>query len=425
MSKTGIIWLMMYVGGLGASFVKGPIIALLAYCFTYYTQLSWGHGAGHHRWSLYAAAALFLTYLYNKKTNSNDNFLKNTQMKWLLFIVINMLIVSFFAVDPVENKAAIIDFIKVVILYYVIINVVQTRLHYKMFIWMQIFGNYLLGWQAFTHGKLTAGRLENINLPGVGDSNLLSLHLLLILPFLGLMILQGNKWEKAGAGVTAAFVINSIIMCNSRGAFLSMALMCIVAIVLAKQGMRLKIFIGLIIGGVLFVQIVDEKFWNRMQTVKTYEEDGSAMGRLESWARAIDMIGDYPFGKGGGGWEALSPIYIPEIVEGYGGQKRAVHNTYLMMATDWGVQGLLCLLFFLVGTLRTLLQIMKNSLSDEDDFFYIQGMATGIAIIGYLFGAIFLNRIYAEGLYWYCAIVQVLNNVRHYEMVQQKTGGKI
>ena len=32
----------------------------------------------------------------------------------------------------------------------------------------------------------------------------------------------------------------------------------------------------------------------------------------------------------------MSPIYIPDVVASHNGEHRATHNTYLVIATDWG-----------------------------------------------------------------------------------------
>ena len=345
-------------------------------------------------------------------------YMKMPQMKWLLLIVLNMLLVTPFAADPGANQAAITSFAKILGLYYLIICIVQNKMHYKLFIWVQVWGNFLLGWHAFTRGKFTGGRLENIGVPGARGSNLVASHLLLILPFVGTWVLFGSKWERLAAIVAAPFVINALILCRSRGAFLAIAVMGLVAGLLAKKGVRVKIVVGLLLGGILFVQLTDPGFWTRIRTIKTYQQEGSAMGRIASWKRAIDMIGDYPLGKGGGGWEAYSPIYIPEIVASHRGQRRTVHNTFLMMATDWGIQGLFCLVAFLIGTIRELHRIRKRRGTNDDQFYHLESMTIEIAIIGFLVGATFLNRIYAEGFYWYCALTTALSNIQQSELLE-------
>ncbi|WP_207690891.1 O-antigen ligase family protein [Desulfonema limicola] len=399
-----------------ASFVKGPIVALMTYIFAYYTQYSWGKGAGTGRWSMIAAVVVMLSYLFEKRNPSKLSHHKMPQLKWLLFILINMILVMPFAADTKTTHTEIIDFVKLIFLYYCIIGIIQTRMHYKLFIWLQLWGGYHFGWEAFTRGKTVGGRLENIGAPGIKESNFLAAHLLLLLPFINFLFLFGNKWEKLGSAVTAPFVLNCLVLCNSRGSFLSFGLMAVVMILLAKKWMLKKLIIGLIFAILAFSVIGYERVLSRLETVQTYEEDGSAMGRVDAWKGALVMLQDYPFGKGGDAFSYYSPIYIPEIVEAHGGQNRAVHNTYFLMATSWGIQGLFLLLGFYISTLMELHRIRKRTGTSDDKFYHTESLALEVGIIGFLIAIIFINRVYAEGLYWFCALSTVISNLQQSEL---------
>lgn len=421
--KTAILWLIIYVGGLFSGFIWGPIISLSTYMFTFYTQFSWTKFLPQERWSLYAGLALLGVYLVKKGKAVPLLVEEMPQLKWLLLIVVNMLILTPFAAWPEEHNEVVVQFIKLVILYYLIVKIVRTKLYYQIFIWVQIWGNWLFGWQAYSDGDISAGRLEGTGGPGVATSNELANHMLPIIPFLGNRFFYGDKWQKGIVLIAAPFILNAIILCNSRGAFLALLTMAVVIIVLAKRGMRLRLMIGLVLGSILFLQLTHEQFWNRMDTIDEYEEDGSATGRLDMWKAAIEMVGDFPLGKGGGGWEIHTPVYIPEIVEAHGGQRRSVHNTFLLMATDWGVQGLFLLLAFLGGTLRSLHKMRRRVGTGDDTFYHTESVALEVGIIGYLVAAIFGSQLYAESLYWYCALATALSNIQQSEIVETKLIG--
>jgi len=425
-SKTGILWLAIYLGGLGMSFIKGPIIGLMTYMFTYYTQFSWARGVkiGLHRWSLYAAIVLLGSYLLARGKYAREAFKTMPQLKWLILIIINMLFVSFFAADPAENQEAVTDFIKLVILYFLIGNIVKTRMHYRMFIWIQLWGNFLLGWLAFTKGDMVGGRLENIGAAGIKGSNHLANHLVMIIPFIGNLVLFGNKWEKLAAIGGAPFILNALVLCNSRGAFLGLGFMLLSILILSKSENRSRIIVGLVLAGVLFSFIGDERIWNRLQTIQTYEEDGSAMGRIDSWMGALEMIADYPLGQGGGGFQAHSHTYIPEIVARHDGQPRSVHNTFLLMATDWGIQGFTLFMIFYFSVFKELHKIRKRSGTDHDNFYHIESVAIEVALVGFLVSATFGSRIYGEGVYWYCALTAALSNIQQNAILKQSTKEK-
>lgn len=418
MSKTAIVWLILYLVGIVASFVKGPFIGLMTYMFTFYTQLSWSRSAPHLRWSLIVGVIVLLTYLIKKKNLQKLNYTRIPSLKWLILIIINMMLVTPFAFDPVENQQAIVDFLKIIILYFLITNIVRTKAHYKIFIWVQVFGNYLFGWQAWSSGRLVSGRLEHIGGPGVKGSNYLANHLVMIIPFLATFFLRGRWYEKLIIVIAGAFIMNAIILCSSRGSFLAIAVMAIVMILLSPSKIKINMIIGVVLCSVLFMYLTDDRFWERMVTIQTFEEDGSAMGRVDSWLAAIEMIKDYPFGGGGGGWEMKSPVYIPDIVYAHGGEHRSVHNTFIMMATDWGIQGLTLWLLFLGSTCQELHRIRKRRGAKDEEFYIQESIAIEASIIAFLVAALFGNRIYAESLYWFCALATALSNIQQSELIE-------
>jgi len=420
MSKTAIVWLLIYLAGIFASFIKAPIYGLLTYMYVFYTQLSWAKGAGTYSWSLYASLAMALSYFLKGRSTTEALYVKIPNLKWLLLFFFNMLMLTTLAVDPVTHEANITAFAKLIILYYLIVKIINTKKRYKLFIWLQLWGNYFLGWLAYSEGDIVAGRLEGIGGPGMNTSNTLSSHILLFFPILGNLLLLGNKWEKLAVIISTPFIGNALVQCNSRGAFLGVGAMIVLSIFMTHKLIKNKMLIGIMIGLILFACLGLEKVMTRMETIQSYEEEGSAMGRVESWMRAIEMVKTYPLGKGGGGWKYYSPIYIPEIVEAYDGEPRSVHNTFLEAATDWGVQGLFLYLLFLCFTLLQLHKIRKIKETNDDIFFYTESTAIEIGLIGFLISAIFGVRLYSESLYWYCALATALYNIQYTELTMKK-----
>lgn len=414
MTKTTLGWMFIYFTGIIATFVKGPIYGLLNYMFTFYTQFSWAKPYHRERWSLYASIALLISYFVRKDKIKKIRDFKISQLKWLVFFYLNMWLVTPFAVDPAANSKRLEEFLKITILYVLIVCIVRKKLHYKLFVWTQLWGNYLFGWQGY-HAKLTRGRLEGIGGPGTNTSNGLANHMVTILPFINNLVFYGNKWEKLVAIYAAPFILNAIILTGSRAAFLGIVGMAIISVVRAKKEIRKKMVVGLILGGILFLKLSNVTFWNRMETIDNPEDEGSASGRLATWSGALEMVKDYPFGKGGDSWLYFSPVYIPEIVAAHRGQPRSVHNSYLEVATNYGIQGFLIYTFFIGSTIIELRNIRKKTGSDDDTFYWAESVAIEIAIWGWLITATFGARPYAEALYWYAALGSALGNIQRSE----------
>ena len=415
MSKTFLVWLIVYFSGMFASFVKGPVFGLLTYMFTFYTQFSWIKGFWRgYSWSFYIGTALLISYFIKRNSRPKPLYQKMPQMKWLILMLINMLIVSPFALFPEENQKSVNQFINVIVIYFLIIKIIDCKLFYRAFIWLQIWGNWLFGFQAtFGENKMVEGRLERVGGPGVREANQLGAHTLFILPFLGNMFFVGNRLEKYLTFLVAPFILHTIILCKSRGAFLGMLVIAILYLLALKKKFLPKAIVLSVIGIIGFTFLTGPTYWARMITVSSYEEDRSAMGRIDAWKGAVKMIADYPFGGGGSAWKFESPEYLD-------GERKAVHNTFLQVTTNWGIQGLMLFLFFLFGNFMELHKIRRRKGSEDDEFYYFESYAIQISIIGFFVAAMFVNRFTAESLYWYAALSSALSNIQQSHLIKLK-----
>jgi O-antigen ligase len=208
--------------------------------------------------------------------------------------------------------------------------------------------------------------------------------------------------------VGGAFIVNVFILCNSRGATLGLLVMVCAAILLAGKGRRAKL-LGVGMAGIIAVLLLaDGRFIERQQTT-TNATDGASEGRLEAWRAGIEVMRDYPLGGGGRAFHILSPRYIPGIVEEHRGEERAVHNTYLQLGTEWGVQGLILWSGFIGSTFLLLRRCCRQS--RDNPWFFYRFFAIELALIGTLTAGIFTSRLYGESVYWMCALAVALHRI--------------
>jgi probable O-glycosylation ligase (exosortase A-associated) len=395
-------------------------MGLLAYMYTFYTQFSLAKGAGQRSWSLYSSVVMLITSFMKWKDSPPSSMVKMPQLKWVILFALNMLIISLFAADPQAHKQDSIQFFKIAILYFLIVKIVNTKKKYKYFMWLQLWGNLHWAYRAKTVGKTIQGRLEGIGGPRTNTSNTLSSHILLFFPVLGNLMLIGNIWEKIFGIISLPLVGNMYVQCNSRGAFLGGGAMAVLTLAFAHKKVRLKMLIGMLLCVLCVYIFAFEKVTARLETMENYEEDGSAMGRVDAWIGALKLIKRYPLGIGGGGFKYYSPEVIPEIVAAHGGQPRSVHSTYFEIATNFGIQGLSIFLMLILHTLYELYKIRKRSGTYDDIFYKTESTAIGIGLVGFLISAIFGVRIYAENMYWYLALSTALSNIQKVEILERQ-----
>ncbi|NOY84212.1 MAG: hypothetical protein GXO96_05220 [Nitrospirae bacterium] len=417
MSTTAIVWLIAYVTGALMAFVH-PIYGLLAYFLTYY-QLPklrwWGKKAlPNLRWSLIISLALMAGYFFRRRSLPPLRIKSHPQTKWLVLLVTNAFFVSATtAVWPEKSWENTIEILKYGILYFMIIGTVRTKEHFSYVISMHIFGIFSWGWAAFTNPKRKAGRLYGIGGPDSLHDNSTSSILVAILPFIAATFLTGSKWVKLASSGAAAFALNAFILCNSRGGILALGVESLMALKISKGPMRRNVLFMMVAGGLLFLFLVDPTFIERQTIGEDYGKDGSATSRLDSWMGAIDLVQDYPLGAGGGGFVYLSPIYIPHIVEAHGGSGRNVHSTYFLVLSDYGIQGFIFFIGFILSTFYQLHDIRKNAPETEEGRkIWAYSLAITLGYIGLLTAGAFTSRLMAEVTYWLPAFAAALKNLQ-------------
>jgi O-antigen ligase len=169
-----------------------------------------------------------------------------------------------------------------------------------------------------------------------------------------------------------------------------------------------KILAIAVIGALFIVPLLakDSKIYERFGSIFVEEDqrDYSAESRLIFWGAALDMLSDHPFGLGG---HAFKKVYGMIYLEKRGIDVfRAVHNSYLDIATQWGIQGLFLhlLLIYLIfkKTLKAAqYQLLKHNAYHES--FFIKACLSGM--VGFSASSIFSNTLDEEWLYWMLAMM--------------------
>ncbi len=413
MPNTTIVFLLCFFGALAASLVH-PIWALVAYIVDYYQHPPlrwWGrYLPSGIRWSLMASATLLVALFLRGKLPLGPHTLRHRQIQCLAaYCVIAILVTFTVAVSFDRSTHYLIQLLQLTLLVLVFVSVVERVEHWRLIIVLIAIGGLTWGLDAWIDPERVAGRLQAIGGPDSRNDNSAALHLLASLPFIAVMGFYGKRLERVVALFAFPFVVNTIILCNSRGATVAMAAMGLAGVVLARGKVRFRVAAIGLAGVIATLVLADPQFLERQLTIVSGERDGSTQGRLTSWAGALELMQDYPLGAGGGGFDILSPVYIPEIVAQYDGAERSVHNTYLWIGSDWGIAGLAAFLGYLWFTFRSVHRARKRC--EADQRLGMDGLAVQVSLVGVCVGAIFISRSYGEILYWIPALGTAYVNI--------------
>ncbi len=237
----------------------------------------------------------------------------------------------------------------------------------------------------------------------IAGNNEMGLALIMTIPLLRYLHLQAqNKLIRLGLATAMVLTGLAAIGTLSRGALLAAAAMG--SLLWLKSRSKVTTAIYIISAAGLIATIMPQAYWDRINTIKTYEHDASAMGRINAWYTAVNVAKD---NITGGGFEAFRvPTfrqYAPDP-----GNVHDVHSIYFEVLGEHGFIGLG--IFMLIGLLawRTGSKVIRECRKDPDRKWAADLAAmTQVSMIGYATGGAFLGLAYFD-YYYHLVIILVL-----------------
>ena len=291
------------------------------------------------------------------------------------------------------------------------LTLIKTPKRFNYFIWIVVLS---VGYFSFKGGIFTVLTGGNFMVWGpphsmIGDNTALALATLMLIPLM-MYLAQTvtNRWIRYGMYLCALFSLISVVGSYSRGAFVGMAAVGVVMWWQAKNKLAIGTVAMIVI--VIGLAVVPQKWLNRMDTIQNYEEDGSALGRLEVWGHAIRIANDKPVVGGGFGVFDHEPTYLrlsPEMTN-----RRNVHSIYFEMLGTQGYPGLIIFLLLGVAGLLMTGNIIRRTrgvpgLENEHKF----GQMIQLSLVGYAVAGAFLNLSTLDLYYALLAMIVMQRNL--------------
>ncbi|MHB2155310.1 O-antigen ligase family protein [Calditrichota bacterium GD2] len=416
MPVTAVIFMILYVTGLILTF-RHPYFGIATYIFEWHNHppyMWWGDHLPDLRWSFLVSVITLISLIINHRKLKPLHGASYKLIFWLVAFTLWMYFISaFYAVEPKESFRKAEIFYKLTIQIFLMMYIIREPRHFRFIIWVLLLGVANFGRIAFERGS---NRYLGVIAPNSTEENAISAHVAAMLPFFGLYFLIGKNWEKVITLLSVPFLINLIILANSRATFVAVLVIGLLAVIWIKGKLRWRVVLALIGGAILVFSLSNEQFWERQSTIDEYHESGS---RLHLWRGAIEMWKDHPMGLGGEGYQALVMDYVPElreIMEEKG--TKTVHNTFLLVLVEWGFVGIILFFGLLIHTFVILGKIRRDRLKAPGYRYYVDAMAIQMGLIGILVAGIFHNRLYSEVIYWFSAFAVALRNIQVNEIYE-------
>jgi probable O-glycosylation ligase (exosortase A-associated) len=337
------------------------------------------------------ALTLFVSIIFSKEKKRIP--VDGLILVWLLFVLF-MGITTIFAYFPeyaFEQYSRIFK-IQLIVFLTIILIAEMKKIEYLIWIIVLSIGYYSAKGGLFTIMTAGAYRVWGPESSFIEDNNSLAVATLMVIPLMAFLhritISQSIKFFLMLMMIFSAF---SVIGSNSRGAFLAIGALGFSYFI--KSNNKLFTSLILIIMAVLLLSFAPESWFKRMDTIKGYEEDSSALGRLNAWEYAFNAANDNLLGVGLESWSPQTfALYAPDPQDVH-----AAHSIYFSVLADHGWFGLLLFLTIHLLNWRRLGALIKNTaqVKEFERINYLARMLQ-VSLTAYLVGGAFLSLSYYD-----------------------------
>lgn len=316
----------------------------------------------------------------------------------------------FFSFHPEYEFELWLRAIKIQIMVLLAFLVVGEREHLDKLTWVLALSIGFFGIKGGIFTILTAGHHRVWGPEGsfIEDNNALALAVIMGIPLFRYLQIQTRKvWQKRAYGAAIGLSIISAVGSYSRGALLALGAMGGFLLLKSRQKGLLSLLVILAIP--LALLLMPDSWTERMGTIKTYDQDASAMGRINAWWVAWNLAVDrIPIGGG-------FAMYEPDVFARYAPNPEdlhAAHSIYFQILGEHGFVGLAFFLGIFWFSWRNGSRVIR-AVADRPGWEWARDLAAmcQVSLIGYGVGGAFLSLTYFDLPYYVAVILAILRAV--------------
>ena len=422
MPKLYLLFVVGYFGLLfGTVFLDlmwGIYLSIAIYFISPWTKW-WGALLPEIRWIMILGVANIVAWAFRTKRYAATRIRDSRQLQYLIAFNVLMVLVGFISVWPERHWELTDKQVKVLIFLLLAYKAIDTPKKFEGLLWTFLGGVFYVAWIAYDTGRTGNGRLEGVGTIDSTDSNDIGAIFSTAVPLLFFYLLEAKRWwGKAIALVCLVFIMNGLILVNSRGAIIGtlagtgIFVSAILFTRIKSNSFKGKVLAGVLVCFALFIYLADATFWARQGSVVAGPDQvaSSDYNRLTIWKYALLLAVDRPLGVGGMGYTILSPTFLPPEVMGDSPLK-AIHSTYLEALTAFGWIGAFLFLAIIVSSYRGIIGVQRELKVTDRSYERLQGFALIGGFTAFMVCAIFINRLYCEVLYYFPVFFAIFKNL--------------
>jgi probable O-glycosylation ligase (exosortase A-associated) len=262
----------------------------------------------------------------------------------------------------------------------------------------------------------------------IEDNNSLGLALIMTLPLLRFLQMHAQAaWLRLGLVGMMVLTVAATLSTQSRGAFIGLVAMG--AMLWLKGRNKLVVGLALVVLAPAAYFMMPASWHQRMQTIETYDQDSSALGRINAWRFTVQLANHRLTGGGFRGIELESayrtyaPQLYDEIMSKPNGAIRAAHSIWFGMLGQHGWVGLG--LFVVLGLMawRNGSWVIAHTKGRPDLAWYNDlARMLQVSLLGYAASGTFLSMEYFDFYYHLLALLVLAQFVLRRELAAEGAG---
>lgn len=351
----------------------------------------------------WVAVATLIVFLITQLGLENKITARPREVNLVLLLAVAGILSIPLALNPLKAFNSWVEFLKVVLIFIVMINVVRNEKRLKRLWILVLIATCILSINAVNDYRLGVLALQGLRIKGsIGglfdNPNDLALHLVTIFPLaLALTLNSRNRVMKFVYFLTVPLIIGGIVVTFSRGGFL--ALIATVAVLLWKIVRSSRWLIAPVAAVLLlgFLAFAPGDYRTRLST--TGDESSSA--RFDDLKRSVFVASRHPiFGVGMDNYILFSNV------------NKSTHNAYTQVASEMGVAAAVLYILFILAPLKGLRSIERKTyeVRPARRFFYAS-IALQASLVGYMVASFFASVAYLWYIYYLVAYAVCLRRI--------------
>ena len=353
--------------------------------------------------AFWIALATLIIFLLTQLGLENTFTARPREVNLVLLLLATGILSIPLALEPGKAVDSFVEFLKVVLIFIVMVNVVRTETRLKTLWILVLIATCILCVNAVNDYRLGLLALKGTRIKGsIGglfdNPNDLALHLVTMFP-IALALGFGSRYHlvKLVYFGVAFLIVAGIVVTFSRGGFLALSVasaLLLWKLVRSSRWLLMPVAAALVVAFILFAP---GGYKTRLST----RDDDSTMARFDDFKRSLFVASRHPvFGVGMDNYVLFS------------NSDKATHNAYTQVAAEMGAAAMVIYILFMLAPFKGLRKIERQSFENKEERrFYYAAAALQASLLGYMVASFFASVAYLWYVYYLVAYAVCLRRI--------------